>query len=48
MRGALDRKLYLVPSLDLIVARHDGDGRRQGSSFNEAFWEALMVAATGQ
>jgi hypothetical protein len=45
---AMDRKLYLVPSLDLIVARPGGDGRRQGSSFNEAFWEALMVAATGQ
>ena len=45
---AMDRKLYLVPSLDLIVARPGGDGRRQGSNFNEAFWEALMVTATGQ
>ena len=48
MQGALDRKLYLVPSLDLIVARLGGDGRRQDSSFNEAFWEALMAAAPGQ
>ncbi len=45
MQGALDRKLYLVPSLDLVVARLGSTGSANGTSFNDAFWEALMEAA---
>lgn len=45
MQGALDRKLYLVPSLNLIVTRLGANGGLQGSSFNDAFWSALMQAA---
>ena len=44
MQGALDRKLYLVPSLNLIVTRLGSNGSAGGQSFNEAFWEALMRA----
>ena len=45
-QGALDRKLYVVPSMNLIVVRlgaaAGGDPPR---AFNEAFWQALMLAA---
>jgi CubicO group peptidase (beta-lactamase class C family) len=44
MQGALDRKLYLVPSLGLVVARLGDAGAADGESFNDAFWEALMRA----
>ncbi len=44
MLGALDRKLYIVPSLDLVVARLGDSGAADGQSFNAAFWEALMRA----
>ena len=44
MQGALDRKLYIVPSLDLVVARLGDSGAADGESFNDAFWEALMRA----
>lgn len=44
MQGALDRKLYLVPSLDIVVARLGSNGAAGGRSFNSAFWEALMDA----
>ena len=44
MQGALDRKLYLVPSLNLIVTRLGSAGSAGGQSFNEAFWKALMKA----
>jgi CubicO group peptidase (beta-lactamase class C family) len=44
MQGALDRKLYLVPSLGLVITRLGASGAAQGSSFNDAFWEALMQA----
>ncbi|MDA1372661.1 MAG: serine hydrolase [Proteobacteria bacterium] len=45
MQGAMDRKLYLVPSLELVVTRLGSTGSRGGSNFNDAFWEALMKAA---
>ena len=45
MQGAMDRKLYLVPSLQLIVTRLGAEGALEGESFNDAFWEALMAAA---
>ena len=44
MQGALDRKLYLVPSLDLVIVRLGATGSAEGVSFNDAFWEALMRA----
>ena len=44
-QGARDRKLYVVPSLDLVVARLGDNGSREGSSFNDAFWERLIEAA---
>ncbi len=44
MQGALDRKLYLVPSLDLIVTRLGASGRANGVSFNDSFWQALIQA----
>ena len=43
--GAMDRKLYIVPSLDLIITRLGSIGAEEGSSFNDAFWDALMKAA---
>jgi len=45
MQGAGDRKLYLVPSLNLVVTRLGYTGGVAGSSFNSAFWEELMKAA---
>ncbi|MEX0963533.1 MAG: serine hydrolase domain-containing protein [Pseudohongiellaceae bacterium] len=45
MQGALDRKLYLMPSLDLVITRLGSNGEVDDSSFNDAFWEALMEAA---
>lgn len=45
MQGAGDRKLYLVPSMDLVVSRLGFNGSRDGRGFNEVFWEALMQAA---
>lgn len=45
MQGAGDRKLYLVPSMDLIVVRLGYTGSANGISFNDAFWRALMAAA---
>lgn len=47
MQGALDRKLYIVPSLGLLVARLGSNGVKDGESFNDAFWSALMRAAPG-
>ncbi len=44
MQGALDRKLYIVPSLNLVITRLGATGSVEGSSFNDAFWEALMMA----
>ena len=47
-QGARDRKLYVVPSLDLVVTRLGDAGSRDGSSFNDAFWEQLIEAAPGR
>jgi len=44
MMGAQDRKVYVVPSLDLVVARIGAAGGTPGDSFNVAFWRALMLA----
>ena len=44
MQGALDRKLYLVPSLDLVVVRLGATGSSNDVNFNNAFWPALMAA----
>ena len=44
MQGALDRKLYIVPSLGLVIARLGSSGDAEGVSFNTAFWRALMAA----
>lgn len=43
--GALDRKVYVVPSLDLVVTRLGDRGSVDGSSFNDAFWDLLIQAA---
>lgn len=40
--GALGRKCYVVPSLDLVVTRLGDD---PGQSFDEDFWKRLMKAA---
>ena len=45
MQGAEDRKLYLVPSLNLIVTRLGYSSEVDGESFNDAFWRALIAAA---
>lgn len=45
MQGALDRKLYLVPSLDLVITRLGSAGAANDSSFNDSFWAALQQAA---
>lgn len=41
-QGALGRKIYVVPSLELVVVRL-GDAAEE--SFNRRFWELLMAAA---
>ncbi len=48
MMGALDRKLYSVPSLDLVITRLGDAGGVDRVSFNEAFWQALMKAKPAQ
>ncbi|MFM1895335.1 MAG: hypothetical protein RLZZ385_409 [Pseudomonadota bacterium] len=44
MQGAHDRKLYIVPSLGLVITRLGAAGGDDSSSFNDAFWQALMAA----
>ncbi len=50
MIGALgkgDKKIYVIPSLDLVVVRHGddtGDALLGPSSFDETFWEKLKLA----
>lgn len=41
-QGALGRKLYLVPSLELVVVRL---GDAPDDDFNRRFWQLLMAAA---
>lgn len=43
-QGALGRKLYVVPSMDLVVSRL---GDAPPEDFNEAFWSRLMGAFAG-
>ena len=40
--GAVDRKLYVVPSLDLVVTRL---GNNAGPAFQNEFWKLIMAAA---
>jgi CubicO group peptidase (beta-lactamase class C family) len=40
--GAVDRKLYVVPSLGLVVTRL---GNSAGPAFQNNFWKLLMAAA---
>jgi hypothetical protein len=42
MQGALGRKCYVVPSMNLVVVRL---GDEPGQTFNEEFWALLMKAA---
>ena len=44
MQGAMDRKLYIVPSLGLVISRLGAAGGDDAASFNDAFWQALMAA----
>ena len=44
--GAMGRKVYVVPSLELVVTRTgDVPDARGQESFDEAFWKLLMRAA---
>ena len=40
--GAVDRKLYVVPSLGLVITRL---GNSAGPAFQNEFWKLLMEAA---
>ncbi|MDZ7668705.1 MAG: FG-GAP-like repeat-containing protein [Gammaproteobacteria bacterium] len=44
-QGALGRKLYVVPSLNLVVVRL---GDATADDFNEALWQRLMAAAPAE
>ena len=48
-QGAMGRKIYVVPSLDLVVTRLGDEppraNRAEGSDFNEELWRRLMAAA---
>ncbi|MDE0507695.1 MAG: serine hydrolase [Gammaproteobacteria bacterium] len=44
-RGALDRKLYVVPSMNLIVVRLGSASGYRFAAFDDEFWGALMQAA---
>lgn len=43
--GAADQKIYVVPSLDLVIARQGERGGLGQLSFDEAWWQALRMAA---
>ena len=45
LQGALDRKVYVIPSLGLVVTRLGDNGSSAGSRFNDVFWNALSQAA---
>lgn len=45
--GGLDKKIYVVPSLDLVVIRHGGAADNftlASTDFDELLWKALMEA----
>jgi CubicO group peptidase (beta-lactamase class C family) len=44
-QGALGRKVYVVPSLDLVVVRL---GDEPDADFNQRFWELLTAAAPAE
>ncbi len=45
-QGALGLKLYVVPSLELVITRlGDASDRAGEPSFNRAFWKRLRAAA---
>ena len=44
MQGALDRKVYVVPSLGLVVVRLGDRGSTDEASFSDIFWTALSQA----
>ena len=48
-QGALGRKIYVVPSLDLVVTRLGDEppkaNRSESGDFNEELWRRLMAAA---
>ena len=45
--GALGRKCYVVPSLDLVVVRLGDTPEQQGQKrFDQEFWRLLMLAKT--
>lgn len=49
--GAADKKIYIVPSLDLVVMRHGGtagEARAASSSFDRQLWHMLMPAVKPQ
>jgi hypothetical protein len=41
-QGALQRKLYVVPSMNLVITRL---GNQPKADFNNQFWKRLMAAA---
>ncbi|MBI2760616.1 MAG: serine hydrolase [Chloroflexi bacterium] len=49
--GAGDKKIYVVPSLNLVVARHGDaagmDRTEAVSSFDNQLWQKLMAASSG-
>jgi CubicO group peptidase (beta-lactamase class C family) len=50
--GAMDKKIYVVPSLDLVVVRHGGAASREGgrtarADFDNAFLGAICQAVRG-
>ena len=40
--GAMDKKIYVVPSLDLVVARHGGSAVRDGNGAMSSFDDELL------
>ena len=42
--GALDQKVYIVPSMDLIVVRQGGSGGGAQGSYDEALWSLIKPA----
>jgi CubicO group peptidase (beta-lactamase class C family) len=47
--GARDKKIYVVPSMQLVIARHgdaaDGSGTAHLSPFDQEIWNYIMAAA---
>ncbi len=43
--GAADQKIYVVPSLDLVVCRQGSRAARRQLAFDQGWWELLTAAA---